>query len=161
MKVELDNKKIAAVLNEISFYLKILNEDFKARAYERASDLILNLKEEISDIYFKKGLKGLKEIKGIGDSLALKIEELILKGESDYLKELKNKIPVAVFELNKVEGLGPKKIKIFYDKMLEQDPKIVLSDGTEVEICNLDITKQSAEEQGLINEVLRIFYSGI
>ncbi len=117
MKVELDNKKIAAVLNEISFYLKILNEDFKARAYERASDLILNLKEEISDIYFKKGLKGLKEIKGIGDSLALKIEELILKGESDYLKELKNKIPVAVFELNKVEGLGPKKIKILYDKL--------------------------------------------
>lgn len=113
----MNNLKIAQILYEVSLYLKMFDEDFKARAYERASEVVINLREELKDIYFKKGLNGLKEIKGIGNSIALKIEELILTNKLEYLNEFKKKVPLDLLSLIKIEGLGPKKIRILYEKL--------------------------------------------
>jgi len=46
----------------------------------------------------------------------LKIEEYLRTGKIKYYESLKKKTPVDVSELTRIEGLGPRKIKILYKK---------------------------------------------
>ncbi len=105
------------MLREIGEYLAMQNVPFKPRAYEKAALLIGGLEEEVSEIYKKGGLKALKEIPGVGVSIAEKIEELIRHGRVKYLEGLKKKTPVKLDELARVEGLGPKSIKKLNEKL--------------------------------------------
>jgi DNA polymerase (family 10) len=59
----------------------------------------------------------LDEIPGIGKSLAEKIEEIVTTGRSRFLEELQGKVPAGLTELLKLEGLGPKKVKLLYDEL--------------------------------------------
>ena len=82
------NKKITEILYNIENLLKIKGVAFKPRAYNKAAKALEDLKQDISEIYKKKGIKGLEEIQGIGKSIALKIEEYIQKGKIKYYTEL-------------------------------------------------------------------------
>ncbi len=82
------NKKIAKILYKIEELLNIKGVAFKPQAYHKAAHVLENLKEDISEIYKKKGRKGLEEIQGIGKSIAKKIEEYIRKGQIKYYTEL-------------------------------------------------------------------------
>jgi DNA polymerase (family 10) len=111
------NSEIARVLQEIGEYLDMQGVPFKPRAYEKAAQTIESLQEEVPDIYKKGGLKAVEEIPGVGVSIAEKIEELIKTGRLKYYEQLKKKTPVDLSELSRVEGLGPRKIKILYQKL--------------------------------------------
>jgi DNA polymerase (family 10) len=97
------------------------NAQFKARAYYRAADTIANLTENIAELYSRGGIKMLLQIPSIGKAIASKIERLIKEGRIDQLEELKKKIPINSAELQGVEGLGPKTIKVLYDKLQIKD----------------------------------------
>lgn len=90
---------------------------FKPRAYEKAAETINNLEDDLGDIYKKAGLRALKDIPGVGISIAEKIEELIKTGRLKYYEDLKKKTPVNLSELSRVEGLGPKSIKKLYSEL--------------------------------------------
>jgi hypothetical protein len=76
------NKKLAEIFKKIKELLDIKGDSlFRIRAYEKAADALENMKEDVEKIYKEKGLKGLKEIKGIGERSAKKIEEYINKGK--------------------------------------------------------------------------------
>ena len=75
------------------------------------------LEEDIEEIYKKGGLPALKDIPGIGESIAEKIEEYLKKGKIKYYQGLKKKTPLNIEELTAVEGMGPKKVKILYQKL--------------------------------------------
>jgi len=92
--MEENNKKIAKILYEIEEMLKINSVPFKPKAYRKAAEIIENLNEDISVIYKKGGIKSLKNIKGIGESIAKKIEEYIKKGKIKYYEELKEKTAI-------------------------------------------------------------------
>ena len=111
------NQEIAKILRHISYYLEMENVPFKPYAYQKAALIVEGLEEELSDIYKKSGLKGVEAIPGIGEGIGKKIEELILTGKLRYYEQLKKKIPVNLDELLQIEGLGPKKIKILYEKL--------------------------------------------
>ncbi len=96
---------------EVSEYLAMQNVAFKPRAYEKASQTVADLEENLNDIYKKGGLKALKEIPGVGVSIAEKIEELLKTGKLKYHQELKKKTPVNLSQFIGIEGLGPKKIQ--------------------------------------------------
>lgn len=91
--------------------------DFRPYAYEKAAINLETLEEPVKDIYKKGGLRALKEIPGIGESLAEKIEEYIKTGKIRYYEQLKKKTPVNMEELIRVEGLGPRKVKVLYQKL--------------------------------------------
>ncbi|MDD5169984.1 MAG: DNA polymerase/3'-5' exonuclease PolX, partial [Syntrophales bacterium] len=59
----------------------------------------------------------LAEVKGIGDALYKKISELVTTGRLQYYEELKASIPPGHFEMLKIPGLGPKRIKALYDAL--------------------------------------------
>lgn len=90
---------------------------FKPQAYEKAAITLETLEEDVEDVYKKGGFKALKEIPGVGESIAEKIEEYIKTGKIKYYEEFKKKIPVKLDEIIPVEGMGPKRAKILYEKL--------------------------------------------
>ncbi|MGI0035219.1 MAG: DNA polymerase/3'-5' exonuclease PolX, partial [Nitrososphaera sp.] len=86
-------------------------------AYYKAADTIENLTENIAGTYAKGGTGALLEIPSIGKAIASKLEEFIKGGRLHQLDELKAKIPVDIKELSGIEGIGPKTIKVLYDKL--------------------------------------------
>ncbi|MDD3292545.1 MAG: DNA polymerase/3'-5' exonuclease PolX [Candidatus Pacebacteria bacterium] len=111
------NQEIAQILFEIGEFLELGEIPFKPQAYQQAAVAIDNLEEDISKIYKERGIKGLKEIPAVGESIALKIEEYLKTGKIKYIEELKKITPVDVDELTKIEGLGGKRIKRLYKEL--------------------------------------------
>ena len=90
---------------------------FKPQAYEKAALSLETLRESVDEIYKKQGIGGLKKIPGVGQGIAEKIIEYVKTGKIGEHQQLKKKTPVNMGELTGVEGLGPKKIKILYQKL--------------------------------------------
>ena len=111
------NQEIARIFHEISDYLEMDGVPFKPQAYQKAALTLETLKDDIGSIYRKGGLKALKEIPSIGENIAKKIEEILTTGKLRYYEEFKKKIPIDLGEIVRVEGMGPKKAKLLYDKL--------------------------------------------
>jgi len=111
------NQEIAKIFYEIAEFLKMEDADFRPFVYEKAALALETIEEDVADIYQKGGKEALEEIPGIGKSLAEKIEEYIKKGKIKYYQDLKKKTPINIEELTRVEGLGPRKVKVLYQKL--------------------------------------------
>ncbi|HOE15912.1 MAG TPA: DNA polymerase/3'-5' exonuclease PolX [Syntrophorhabdaceae bacterium] len=107
-------RSIPQVLEEIATLLDIKGDNpFKTRAYYNAAKILSGI-EDLEELVRAKRLK---EIRGIGDAIAAKIDEYINTGTIAYYDELKKEVPPTLLELLQVPGLGPKKIKILYDRL--------------------------------------------
>jgi DNA polymerase (family 10) len=115
--LSVSNKDVAEMLREIGEHLAMKNVPFKPRAYEKAAGVIDGLEEEIAETYKTGGRKALEAIPGVGISIAEKIEELLKTGHVKYLEGLERKTPVDLEKLSRLEGLGPKSIKMLYEKL--------------------------------------------
>src|SRR3712207_6003561 len=108
-------------MRDLGFLTEIIEEDpnvqFRARAYYRAADTIASLQENVTDIYGRDSVNGLLEIPSVGKAIASKIEEYLKGSRIQHLEELKAKMPIDIDELYGIEGIGPKTIKMFYDKL--------------------------------------------
>ncbi len=113
----ISNQEIAIILGEIGTYLNMQQVPFKPRAYEKAAETIGALEEELATMYVKGGIKALKEIPGVGEAIAQKIEELLKTGKLKYYEQLKKKVPVRLGEMRAIEGLGPKSIAKLYERL--------------------------------------------
>jgi len=111
------NQDIVRMLHEIAERLEVQGVQFKPRAYERAAESVEAYGGNIIDTYKEKGKEGLMEIPGIGDHIATRIEEFIQTEASRYLKKLRKKMPVQIEDLSRVEGIGPKKIHMLYERL--------------------------------------------
>ncbi len=108
------NQEIAKIFYEIASYLEMQDIAFKPQAYEKAALNLETLSEDVKDIYKREGLKGLKEIPGVGQSMAEKIVEYLKTGKIKEYQALKKKMPVNIEELTSVEGIGPKMVRDLY-----------------------------------------------
>jgi len=88
------NKKLARILYEIADLLEIKGTAYKPRAYRKAAQSLENLKEDVSDVYEKSGLKGIDKIPGVGKSIAKKIEEYLKTKKIKYWEELKEETEI-------------------------------------------------------------------
>ncbi len=111
------NQEISKIFYEIAEILDILKVQWKPSAYKRAAQNIESLGYDVKEIYKTKGIKGLKEIPGIGEGIAKKIIEFIEKGKIREYEELKNKVPKHFLELINISGLGAKKAEILNKKL--------------------------------------------
>lgn len=117
------NQKIAKIFYAIADYLKMDKVSFKPQAYEKAAASLEALEESVEDIYKKGGTKALEEIPGVGKSIAESIEEYLKTGKIKTYDRLKQRRPLDLEALMGVEGLGPQKIKILYQKLGVSDVK--------------------------------------
>ena len=115
----MENREIAAVFEEISNLMKILQDDakwtFKAAAYDRAKRSIEGFPERLEDIARDPNRK-LTDIPGIGADLAKKIDELVETGKSSYHQEQLAKIPHSLLDLLQLQTVGPQKVRLFYQQ---------------------------------------------
>ncbi|PIQ07020.1 MAG: DNA polymerase III [Candidatus Nealsonbacteria bacterium CG18_big_fil_WC_8_21_14_2_50_37_10] len=68
-------------------------------------------------MYKRGGVKALKEIPGVGESIAKQIEEYLKTGKVNGYEKLKKKTPINLEEIIAVEGVGPRKAKTLYQKL--------------------------------------------
>lgn len=116
----MENSEIAAVFEEVSNLMKILQEDpkwqFKAVAYDRARRVIESYPERLEDIVRDPNRK-LTDIPGIGADLAQKIKELVETGRLEYHQRQLNKVPRTMLELLQLQTVGPQKVRLFHQKL--------------------------------------------
>jgi len=113
----MENNEIAAVFEEISNLMKIIQDDpkwtFKSAAYDRAKRTIEGLAERLEDIARNPNRK-LTDIPGVGEDLAKKIVELVETGKSTFHQEQLAKVPASLLDLLQLQTVGPQKVRLFY-----------------------------------------------
>lgn len=82
------NKKLVEILREIAYLEELRGTKYKPRAYQKAAFALEELQESVGRIYKREGLKGVKKIRGVGESIAQKIEEYINTKKIAYRDEL-------------------------------------------------------------------------
>ena len=110
----MDNYAIAENFSLLSKLLDIHGDNsFKARIYGAAAFNIEKLPNQLADTPAEK----IASIKGIGDSTAKKIAEMLETGKLGVLGEYIEKTPPGVIEMLNIKGIGPKKIQTIWKEM--------------------------------------------
>ena len=108
-------KEVAQILDEVGTMLEVRGENqFKCRAYHNASKIIGDLTQDLNAL-IDAGELG--TINGIGEALTQKITELVKTGKLKYYEDLKKLMPSGLNDLLKIQGMGPKKIKVLFEKL--------------------------------------------
>lgn len=111
----LTKNEVAACLDEIALLLDLCGENpFKARSYTNVARQIEQLEEDLDVLAAESRLR---EIKGVGEALEQKLDELIRTGRMQYHADLRARFPETLFELFRIPGLGAKRIKTLYDAL--------------------------------------------
>ncbi len=110
------NAEIAAMFDQAAELLEIQGENqFRVRAYRRAARLIEGLPQSVKSLL--SAGRDLCELPGIGKDLAAKIADIVKTGHFELLDALKKKLPGELGEIASLPGLGPKRVKLLYDKL--------------------------------------------
>lgn len=113
----MSNREIAKILSEMAALYEMEGVAFKPRAYERAALAVEGHGEEVRDIYTKGGIASLMEIPGVGKGIAEHIVALLTKKHFADYERLKKKIPVDIAGLTAIEGVGPRMVKVLWEKL--------------------------------------------
>ncbi len=140
------NIQIAKIFRLMAMYLEAQGIEFKPRAYQKAAQSLETLEKDVKEIFGKGGFKALAEIPSIGKSLALKIEEYLKTGQIAEYEKLKKELPVDMENLVKIEGLGPKTIATFYNKLKIKNIPELEKALREHQIRNLEGFGEKSEE---------------
>jgi DNA polymerase (family X) len=110
------NAEIASMFDQAADLLEIKGENqFRVRAYRRAARTVEGLPQSVRSLLAAQ--EDLSELPGIGKDLAGKIADIVQSGHFDLLDQLKKKMPGELGEMAGLPGLGPKRIKLLYDKV--------------------------------------------
>lgn len=134
----MENIEFSKIFGNIAELLELKNENrFKIRAYQKAAQNIENLPDNLEAVYKKGGIRALKDIPGIGESIAEHIEEIIRTGKIKKYESLIKEFPPGFIAMMQVPGIGPK-TALLLKKELKIDS-----------IAKL----QKASEQGLLKDL--------
>jgi DNA polymerase (family 10) len=110
------NNDVAEIFNRTADLLDIKGENpFRIRAYRNAARAVGGLSASVADMV-KEG-KDLSELAGVGKDLAGKIKEIVDTGKLSLLETLEKELPPGLSVLMEIPGMGPKRIKILFDKL--------------------------------------------
>ena len=140
------NQEIAKIFFQIADFMKMEGIAFKPQAYIKVALNLESLNEDVGEIYKKDGLEGLQKISGVGKNLAEAIEEYLKKGKIKTLEDFKKKSPIKLDELLNVESLGPKKIKVLYEKLGVKNLKDLEKQAKKHNIAPLDGFGEKTEQ---------------
>jgi len=112
---QLTKDDLIDILEQIAQLLELKGEVvFKVRAYQNAARALETFAGNLPQLA-EEGRLG--EIAGVGKAIAEKLTTLIQTGTLPYFEELKAEFPAGLFGLFELQGLGPKKIKILWEKL--------------------------------------------
>jgi DNA polymerase (family 10) len=111
----LSNREVADILLQIADMLEIKGEVvYKSLAYRRAAQNIVDLGRDINEVWAEGKLR---EIPGVGEALAKKLDELLSTGHMQYFEELQEEVPAGVVSLLAIPEVGPKTAKLLWERL--------------------------------------------
>ncbi len=120
----LTNQQIASIFDAIADMLEIQGESIhRVLSYRRTAETVADYPREMHVVAAEGELTS---IPGVGKVLAEKLQELVDTGSLEFYERLKSEIPAGVVEMLRVNGVGPKKARMFW-----QDAEITSVDALE------------------------------
>ena len=130
----LSNREIADIFETVADMLQIRGDNIhRILSYRRASETLREVPRDLRAIAAENKLE---EISGIGSTLAEKITEMLDTGKLEFYEKLAKEVPPGVVDIMRVNGVGPKKAKLFW---------------TELDITSLEALEKAAKEEKLRN----------
>jgi DNA polymerase (family 10) len=116
MAMPVQNAEIAAMFDQTADLLEFKGENqFRVRAYRKAARTIEGLPQSVRSLLSAEA--DLSELPGIGKDLAGKIADIVKTGHFELLDSLKKRLPGQLGDMAALPGLGPKRVKLLYDKL--------------------------------------------
>ncbi len=113
----MENRAIAHLLYETADLMEVAGEDsFRIRSYRNAAGVIEGHPESIASI-LKNPDRKVTDIPGIGKGIAAVLQEIEQRGSFERRDEMLEKYPAEALELLKIQGLGPKSIKVLFEQL--------------------------------------------
>jgi DNA polymerase (family 10) len=110
------NDDIARVFGEIADLLELKDENtYRVIAYRNAERELRSTGYDIPAMLAAG--EELPKMPGIGAELASKIREIYETGTSKTLEKLRQDYPAGILELLRLPGVGPKRVRLFYEKL--------------------------------------------
>src|SRR5579885_1363026 len=111
----MENRAIARMLYETADLMEVAGEDsFRIRSYRNAAGAIESHPEQISAI-MKDPERKVTDIPGIGKGIAAVLVEIEQRGTFERRDQMLEKYPAGALELLKIQGLGPKSIRLLFE----------------------------------------------
>jgi DNA polymerase (family 10) len=109
------NAEIASLFERIADLLEIRGENvFKVNAYRRAAE---NLREAGRPLAEIRAEGTLRQVPGVGEAIAEKIEELLDTGRLQFYERLREEVPESLLELLEVPDMGPKRVGLVWKNL--------------------------------------------
>ena len=113
--MSLSNREIADIFERCADMLQIRGDNIhRVLSYRRAAETIRALPRDLNAISQEGGLTQLTHI---GKTIAAKIDEMLDSGELDFYNRLKTEIPDGLVDIMHINGVGPKKAKLFWKQL--------------------------------------------
>lgn len=106
-------RAVLSALERLAFAAELL-DDPRARAYASAAWAVRQQKGEIEELFASGQLA---ELRGLGKSTLAIVEDVLTGREPAALVTLSAKLPPGLFEIRKIRGLGPKKVKALWSEL--------------------------------------------
>ncbi|MBN1677334.1 MAG: DNA polymerase/3'-5' exonuclease PolX [Candidatus Thermoplasmatota archaeon] len=110
----MENADVAEVFYEVADLLDLQDVSFKPVAYRRAARNIESLDEDITKLVDEGRVR---DIPGVGEAIADKVEELVRTGRLGYLEKLRSQVPPGLVELLRVPDVGPKTARVLHSEL--------------------------------------------
>ncbi len=108
----MNNHDLVTTFTLIADLLEIKGEIvYKVLAYRKAAESLADLGQDVND-FWREGR--LREIPGVGEAIAEKIDELLRTGKLEFLERLKEEVPISLAHWLQVPSLGPKKAALIW-----------------------------------------------
>jgi len=150
----MDKKEIVAILDEMGTLLELQGANpFKSRAFHAASRAVEGITGDIPALV---GSGELLQVKGIGKSIAAIIGDLAISGKSSEYSDLRKGFPDGVLQMLRIPGLGPKKVKILFEKRKLKDLESLEAAARADKLSSLEGFGKKTQENILVGiEALR------
>ncbi|MCD2422135.1 helix-hairpin-helix domain-containing protein [Niabella pedocola] len=111
-----NNAAIAFIFRQMARCYRYLGgEEFRVAAYQRAADMLLNMREDIA--VYASDIRRLEALDHIGAHMAMKIAAYLKTGKMEVFSHLKKQVPYGLLELMDVSGFGPATLRILYERL--------------------------------------------
>ena len=112
-----NNSKLVEIFEDMSSIYSMKKVQWKPQAYRIAAKSIEQLRVDVSQIYKKQGIKGLKKISGVGEAIAKHIVEFLKTKKIKIYERMKKSLDHGILQIVRIPGMGPRKAKKLYDKL--------------------------------------------
>lgn len=150
----MNNGAIADQFTLLAKLMDIHGEDsFKSKTYSNAAFQIDRMLIPLTEIDHSQ----LSSQRGIGQSVAQKIIELLETGTLTALQELIQKTPSGILELMQIKGIGPKKISTIWHELGIESPGELLYACTENRLIHYKGFGEKSQQS--IKDALEFYFS--